>query len=133
MLSLDRHVSLSSSVPFRIRRTLRTFSGPYGFPDRYTRLLTRGVNLEAFWWNRYVQRTFGGDHWCGCVPSKLAIDDVANRVCPKYRIGMSYAATGPPKQLAIFTFRASRSIFARILSDKSVRFELTTRERIPIS
>ena len=33
---------------------------------------------------KYTRRGRGGHHWCGCVPSKLALDVVANRVWPQY-------------------------------------------------
>ena len=37
---------------------------------------------SSAWKPRHTARARGGLHWCGCVPSNVAFDVVAKRVCP---------------------------------------------------
>jgi len=73
----------------------------------------------------YTNKSCFGLHWCGCVPSKVALDVVANRVCPqKIRVCAFFSAT--------FIFALlSRSVFERNSLLKSVLFMFTSRLRTP--
>ena len=78
----------------------------------------------VFWFCAYTRTACGGDHWCGCVPSNVALDVVAKRVCPTMIRVRDFC-------LAIFRPPLSRSAFARTSLERSVRFMFTTRERAP--
>ena len=63
----------------------------------------------------------GGDHWCGCVPLRSAIELVAKRVCPWKICGAAPMLHG----------RTDARPLRSSLSARSVRLPLTTRWRLP--
>mmetsp|Transcript_13686 Transcript_13686/g.24744 ORF Transcript_13686/g.24744 Transcript_13686/m.24744 type:complete len:221 (-) Transcript_13686:354-1016(-) len=88
----------------------------------------------------YMLYALRSDHRCGCVPSKLALLDVANRVCPKKPLTnrpppllILYSDLFHPLKFPVSLSQLSFATLCRTPFERSVRLALTTRDRTPRS